>query len=103
MAPFIDRYADQMKGTVSCFYRVVIKSTLLGLCYSEGMTRYFNVNHIRIYDYPMFTNPLRTDLRDNAEQIAKENGLKIEYIKKKRISVMKQESPLRRQINCSNG
>jgi len=83
MAPFIDRYADQIKGTVSCFDRVVIKGTLLGLCYSEGMTRYLNVNHIRIFDYPMFTNPLRTDLRDNAEQIAKENGLKIEYIKKK--------------------
>ena len=80
MAPFIDRYADQIKGKVSCFDRVVIKGTLLGLCYSEEMTRYLNVNHIRIFDYPMFTNSLRTDLRDNAEQIAKENGLKIEYM-----------------------
>jgi hypothetical protein len=83
MAPFIEHYSDQISGTLSCFDRIVIRGTLPGFSYSEGMTRYLNVNHIRIFDYPMFTNPLRTDLRDNAEQIAKENSLKIEYIKKK--------------------
>jgi hypothetical protein len=45
MAPFIDRYTDQIKGTVSCFDRVVIKGTLPGFSYSEGMTRYLNVTH----------------------------------------------------------
>jgi hypothetical protein len=80
MAPFIEHYSDQISGTLSCFDRIVIRGTLPGFSYSEGMTRYLNVNHIRIFDYPMFTNPLRTDLRDNAEQIAKENSLKIEYM-----------------------
>jgi len=62
MAPFIDRYTDQIKGTVSCFDRIVIRGTLPRFSYSEGMTRYLNVNHIRIFDYPMFTNPLREKL-----------------------------------------
>jgi len=81
--PFIDHYAEKISGTLSCFDRIIIRGTLPGFCYSEGMTGYLNINHIRIFDYPTFADPLRTDLRANAEQIAKENGLEIEYIQKK--------------------
>ena len=47
------------------------------------MTSFLYTNGIRIFDYPRFAEPLRNQLRDNAEKIAKDHGLKIQFIKKK--------------------
>lgn len=78
-----DRYADKIAGTLSCYDRVIIQGTLPGLCYADGMTGYLKAKGIRIFDYPRFAEPLRNELRDNAEQIAKDNNLEIEFICKK--------------------
>jgi hypothetical protein len=78
-----ERYAEQISGTLSCYDRILIQGTLPGFCYAGGMTSFLNANNIRIFDYPRFAEPLRNELRDNAEQIAKENGLEIEFIRKK--------------------
>ncbi len=77
------RYANQIKGIYSCYDRVVIQGTLPGFCYAAGMTSYLYFNKIRIFDYPRFAEPLRNELRLNAEQVAKENNLEIEFIPKK--------------------
>lgn len=75
-------YANKIRGQLSCYDRIVIQGTLPGLCYAQGMTTYLNINKIRIFDYPHFAEPLRNQLRDNAEKIAQDNGLQIEFIKK---------------------
>ena len=77
-----DRYRDKIQGILSCYDRVVVQGTLPGLCYAQGMTTFLNINGIRIFDYPRFAEPLRDQLRTNAEKIAKDNGLEIEFIKK---------------------
>ncbi len=38
---------------------------------------------IRLFDYPKWADVFRLELRDHAESVAKEHGLKIEFIKKK--------------------
>lgn len=78
-----DRYADKIFGVFSCYDRVVIQGTLPGLCYAEGMTCYLKANGIRIFDYHQFVEPLRNELRNNAEKIARDNNLEIEFIRKK--------------------
>ena len=78
-----ERYADQINGVYSCYDRVVIQGTLPVFCYAEGMTSYLYANNIRIFDYAKFAEPLRDELRANAEQIAKDNNLQIEFIRKK--------------------
>lgn len=78
-----ERYAEKIKGTLSCYDRIVIQGTIPTICYAEGMTSYLKGNKIRIFDYPRFAEPLRNQLRDNAEKIASENGLKIDFIRKK--------------------
>ena len=78
-----ERYADQISGMYSCFDRVVIQGTLPVLCYAEGMTSCLYHKKIRIFDYPRFAEPLRDELRSNAEQIAKDNNIKIDFIRKK--------------------
>lgn len=47
------------------------------------MTSYLYQHKIRIFDYPRFAEPFRNQLRDNAAQIAADNGLEIEHIGKK--------------------
>ena len=78
-----ERYAGRILGTLSCYDRILIQGTLPGFCYADGMTSFLNANNIRIFDYPRFAEPLRNELRESAEQIAKENGLEIEFIRKK--------------------
>jgi predicted transcriptional regulator len=39
-------------------------------------------NGIKIFDYPKFAEPFKESIRSNAEQIAKENGVEIEFIRK---------------------
>jgi hypothetical protein len=78
-----ERYADKIRGQLSCYDRVVIQGTLPGLCYAQGMTTFLNLNKIRIFDYPRFAEPLRDQLKQNAENIAQSNHLQVEFIKKK--------------------
>jgi hypothetical protein len=77
-----ERYADKIKGEISCYDRILITGTLPGWCYDQGMTAFLNANHIRIFDYPEFASKLRDQIRENAELIAKENSLEIEFIRK---------------------
>ena len=43
------------------------------------------LNNIRIFDYPRFAEPLKDIIRGNAEKIANENNIEIEFIKKSHI------------------
>jgi hypothetical protein len=46
---------------------------MTGILYARG---------IRIFDYPLFAKPLAEEIRANAERLAAEAGIRIEYIKK---------------------
>lgn len=78
-------YQNQISGTLDCFDRIVLTGTIPYICYSQGMTSYLYQHNIRIFDYPKFANPLRERIRENAEKIASDNGLEIEFISKSHI------------------
>ncbi len=75
-----EKYKDKTLGTIGCYDRVVILGTLSGLCYSKGMTCHLNKHGIRIFDYPKFAQPHRDLIRENAENLARANGIKVQYI-----------------------
>jgi hypothetical protein len=77
-----DRFADQIVGVLSCYDRLIIQGTIPDFCYGQAMTNYLNAHQIRIFDYPQFAQPLRDQLREHAEQIAAENEIPIEFIRK---------------------
>jgi hypothetical protein len=81
MAVLTERYAEQIAGVISCFDRIVIMGTLPGVCYAEGMARYLRIHDIRLFDYPRFAEPLRDEVRANAERVAAEHGLSIEFVR----------------------
>jgi hypothetical protein len=72
-----------LDGEPGCFDRIVITGSLAQLCYAKGMTGYLYANDIRNFDYARIAEPLRNELRANAEAIAQNQGLEIEYIRKK--------------------
>ncbi len=98
-----DKYADKIFGTITCYDRVVIQGYIPGWSHAEGMTGYLKANNIRIFDFSHFSQPLTEQVRANAQLIAEENGIEIEFIRKLRafrkddriqgISSEKPESP----------
>lgn len=52
------------------------------ISYSQGMTKYMYEKGIKIFDYPKFAEPFKETIRAKAEQIAKEHGIEIEFIRK---------------------
>jgi hypothetical protein len=47
------------------------------------MTSFLFERKIRIFDYPKFAEPYRNRIRENAEQMAAEAGIEIEFIRKR--------------------
>lgn len=78
-----ERYRKQIAGVISCWDRVVIQGTLTTVCYADGMGRYLSARKIRIFDFHEFAKPLTDQIRANAERLAAEAGLEIDYIRKK--------------------
>ena len=73
-----ERRSNQIAGVLSCYDRILIQGTLPGLCFAEGMTGYLYAHHIRVFDYVQWAQPLR----ENAERLAAENALEIEFIRR---------------------
>jgi hypothetical protein len=78
-----ERYAAQRVGMLSCWDRVLVFGTLPKICYAEGMTSYLHGRGVRIFDYPRFAEPFHDQLRKNAERLAAEAGIKIEFVRKR--------------------
>ena len=78
-----EKYQDEIYGTLHCYDRIIISGNLQPLCYAKGMTKYLYTQGIRIFDYTTFAEPLRNLVRDNAQAIAQQHGVTIEFITKK--------------------
>jgi hypothetical protein len=82
MNAFVERHQDSISGVLSCFDRVVITGTLPDICHAKAVGGYLGYHKIRLFDYPRWAEPLREELRENAERLAAEAGLQIEFIRK---------------------
>ncbi|MGD0916136.1 MAG: MarR family transcriptional regulator [Thermodesulfobacteriota bacterium] len=83
MAALTEKYANKIRGVLSCFDRIVITGTLPDICYADAMSSHLRSKGIRIFDYTQFAEPLREEIRLQAERLAQDNGLEIEFIRKK--------------------
>lgn len=79
-----DKYADKIYGTITCYDRMIIQGYIPGWSHAEGMTSYLKANGIRIFDFAGFSQPFTEQVRQNAQHIADENGIEIEFIRKLR-------------------
>src|SRR5919109_997313 len=79
-----ERYAGRIQLVLSCFDRVILTGTLPDFCHAEAATRELNLRGIRIFDFVAFAKELRERIRANAERLAAENGLEIEFLRNAR-------------------
>lgn len=77
-----EKYQDHISSVLTCYDRMVIQGVIPGWSFSDGITSYFYANNIKIFDFQSFSKPLTQKIRDNAQAIAKENNVEIEYIRK---------------------
>jgi hypothetical protein len=80
-----ERHAKQIEGVLGCWVRMLVFGKLPGACFAGGMTSFLCEREIRIFDYPKFAEPFRNRLRENAEKLATEAGIEIEFIRKRNI------------------
>ena len=78
-----EKYADKMDGVLNCYDRILISGNLQPFCYAAGMAGYLRAQGIRLFDYALFAQPHREEIRLNAEALAQAHQLKIEFIRKK--------------------
>ena len=83
MQNFIERHNTKIKGVISCFDRIILNGTMPGICYAQGMSAFLTIKGIRIFDFTQWADPLREEIRANAEKIARDNSLEIDFIRKK--------------------
>ena len=78
-------HSKDISGVLSCLDRVIITGTLPEVCHSKGMTSYLYSKGVRIFDYPKFAEPFKNEIRTNAEQLAQDAGIGIEFVAKTHI------------------
>jgi len=77
-----EKYAEQISGTLTCYDRIIIQGIIPEWSHAEGMSGYFYGNSLKVFEYAKFSQPLTEKVRENAENIAKANGIEIEFIRK---------------------
>jgi hypothetical protein len=77
-----ETYKGKIACVLSCYDRLILSGTLPEISYGKGMTKYMYQKAIKIFDYPKFAEPFKDAIRVNAERIAKEQGVEIEFIRK---------------------
>ena len=82
MEHLIQRYINKISGVIKCYDRIVVTGTLPVLSNAQHLTSYLYQNNIRIFDYAKFAEPYRDALKQNAEKLAAESDIKIEFIRK---------------------
>src|SRR5205823_14079566 len=78
-----ERHGDQIAGVLGCWDRMLMFGTLPKICFAGGMTSFLFERNIRIFDYPRFAEPFRNRIRENAEKLAADTGIEIEFIRKR--------------------
>ena len=81
---FVKKYESKIEGLISCFDRVVIKGTLPSVSYTEAVTGLLYRNGALLKDFSTFMAPYRNQLHKQAKQIAAQQGIAIEVIRKSR-------------------
>lgn len=77
-----EQYHEQIRGTIACYDRLILRGTIPVWCFAEGMTSYLHTQKIPIFEYAeRLANPLREEIRANAERLSAQNEIPIEFIR----------------------
>lgn len=75
-------HKDKILGSIFCYDRININATAGTFGYADGMTSFFYANGFKIFDFHKIFEPVTNDIVKNAEKIANDNNLEIEFVRK---------------------
>jgi hypothetical protein len=81
MADLVQRYADQIHGVLSCYDRVIVRGRIAEIDYAKGMEVYLRTHGVYLFDFAKYAQPLREEIRENAEALAAANGIAIQFLR----------------------
>jgi hypothetical protein len=61
---------------------VIVHGRIPGFGYAKGMASYLRAQGIRLFDFPTFAQPLRDEIRSNAEELAAAHGIEVQFIRR---------------------
>ena len=76
-----EKYSEQIDGVISCYDRVNVKCVAGKFGYADGMAMFFYLIFMKIFDFVNVFKPVTEKIKENAEKIATDNGIEIEYIR----------------------
>ena len=82
---FGGRYDSKIKGTLQCLDRVIIKGTLPSCCHPKAIENYLWKREILFFDFTDFAKNITDEVRIHMDSVAKDAGIKIDYLKSSRI------------------
>jgi len=83
MKTLVERHSKEIVGTISCFDRVVITGTLPDMAYRSAAERFLARAEIPLGDFANCFKKLRDDVARNANKLAEDAGLSVQYIDRK--------------------
>jgi hypothetical protein len=81
MVELIKRFGEKILGVISCFDRVVLMGTIPEIRYAGAMEKKLRSQGVRLFDFKQWAKPFREEIRENAERVAKSEGLKIQHLR----------------------
>lgn len=76
----LERYADKIVGVLGCYDRIVLNGTLTDIAHPDAMAAVLRHDGIRCFDLRDYVEPLREQIRQNAEQLAAHHRLTIRFL-----------------------
>lgn len=78
---FHSTYSDHIKGTISCFDRMLLQGSLTEWGNTYKMDSYLLANQIKVMEYVNFASKFKEQLTEHIVALASKNNMEIEYIR----------------------
>jgi hypothetical protein len=75
-----ESHEEKIEGTLFCYDRININCTAGAFGYAAGMKNFFYTINRRCFDFSDVFKPTTELIKENANKIAAENNMEIEYI-----------------------
>jgi len=76
------RYSDSIRGQISCFDRIILTGTLPQVSHAQAMEIQMHLRKRKLKDYGDFVSQTASKLRKDVELLARQQGLKVDYLLK---------------------
>lgn len=103
MERFLTRHSSRIAGAVSGFDRLLFRGTLRSISYVAGMDRFLASQRILYKDFAGFAARLTRRVRESAEELSRQSGRPLEYLRSSAISKEARAREILRRDGITDG